>query len=393
MARYLFRLPDVGEGVTEAEIMEWHVSPGQQVAEDDPLVDVMTDKANVEMTSPVAGTVVAIHGEEGDIAAVGSTIVELEIAGDVDVDEPTPEVELPVANPPSSAMQANRPASTAAGSIPLAAPATRRRAQQLGISLDAVTGTGPGGRITPADLDNDTSLHDNSPAGGRDTKVIGLRRQIAQKMQDSKRRIPHFSYVEEFDLTDLEKLRGEMNEKREDGQEKLTLLPFFMRAIVLLQPEFPDINARYDDTAEILRTFDSVHIGIATQTDGGLLVPVVKDAETLDIRGCAAELLRVTAAARNGDASREDLTGSSITLTSLGALGGISATPVINAPEVAIIGPNKLVERPVVRDSEIVIRTMMNVSASFDHRIIDGYVAARFMQELKRLIENPATLI
>ena len=393
MARYLFRLPDVGEGVTEAEIMDWHVKPGDQIEEDHPLVDVMTDKANVEMTSPVAGTVIATHGAEGDIAAVGSTLVELEIEGEGEEDSPAAEAESPTGGMATPTAATAAATAIAGDEAPMAAPATRRRAKELGITLEAVAGSGPGGRITPADLENHVTRQHGAMTGSLETKIIGLRRTIAARMQDAKSRIPHFSYVEEFDLTELEKLRKTMNEQRAGGQAKLTLLPFFMRAIVHLRAEFPEINSRYDDAAEILHTFDEVHIGIATQTEGGLLVPVVKNAGSLDIRASAAELLRLTTAARDGKASRAELTGSTITLSSLGALGGIAATPVINSPEVAIIGPNKLEDRPVVRNGEVVVRTMMNVSASFDHRIIDGYVAARFMQALKRLIENPAELV
>jgi len=223
-------------------------------------------------------------------------------------------------------------------------------------------------------------------------KIIGLRRRIAERMQDAKRRIPHFSYVEEFDMTELEALRGDLNDGRLEGQPKLTLLPFFMRAIARLQPEFPHVNARYDDDAGVLQAHEGVHIGIATQTPGGLMVPVVRHVEALDLWDCARELGRVTAAARDGSATRDELGGSTITLTSLGTLGGIAATPVINSPEVAILGPNKLVERPVVRGGQIVVRTLMNLSSSFDHRIVDGHDAARFVQRLKRLVERPALL-
>jgi 2-oxoisovalerate dehydrogenase E2 component (dihydrolipoyl transacylase) len=282
----------------------------------------------------------------------------------------------------------------------LAAPATRRRAYELGVPLQFVPATGPGGRITADDLDAYLA-HGGAAApptgltkrtAVHETKIIGLRRRIAEKMQDAKRRIPHFSYVEEFDLTELEGLRKELNEDRTEAQPRLTILPFFMRALVKLQPQFPQVNARYDDDAGVLQAYEAIHIGIATQTAGGLMVPVVRHAEALDIWDCARELGRVTQAARDGGATREELSGSTITLTSLGALGGIAATPVINSPEVAIIGPNKLVDRPVVRDGQIVIRTLMNLSSSFDHRIVDGHDAARFVQALKRLIERPAHL-
>ena len=439
MAAYQIKLPDVGEGVTEAEIVEWHVALGDDVVEEQNIVDIMTDKATVETPSPVAGRIVKLHGAVGDIAAVGSVLVELEVLElealggepsgapgeavspsaspgatpsappqdltpadtadppEVSTTAPQPERPRPAENPPSRLT----PVGDAA---PLAAPATRRRAYELGVPLQFVPGTGPGGRITPADLDAylasgraGTAMQSSQPAAARrlgvhETNIIGLRRKIAERMQDAKSRIPHFSYVEEFDLTDLEAFRKDLNAEREDGQPKLTLLPFFMRALVLLQPEFPHINARYDDEANVLATYDGVHIGIATQTPGGLMVPVVRHAETLDLWESARELLRVTGAARAGTATREELAGSTITLTSLGALGGIAATPVINAPEVAIIGPNKLVDRPVVLDGQIAVRTLMNLSTSFDHRIVDGHDAARFVQRLKRLIERPAHL-
>jgi 2-oxoisovalerate dehydrogenase E2 component (dihydrolipoyl transacylase) len=413
MAVYIFRLPDVGEGVAEAEIVAWHIQPGQVLEEDQPLVDVMTDKATVEMTSPVAGRITARHGEIGQMMAVGSPLVE--INRDIGVAAPAAGLAapLPVAPPPEAAspkiqsVQATFAASPPAfttrpiGEAPLAAPATRRRAYDLGIKLQFVAGSGPAGRITPQDLDayiarGGTGAIVSQGAAPRtavsEQKIVGLRRKIAEKMQESKRRIPHFSYVEEFDLTELEGLRKELNNNRAGDKPKLTLLPFLMRALVKLIPDFPQVNSRFDDDANILRVYDGVHIGIATQTPGGLMVPVVRHAETLDIWDCARSLSRVTAAARNGSAKREELSGSTITLTSLGAIGGISATPVINYPEVAIIGPNKLVERPMVLNGQVVIRTMMNVSSSFDHRIVDGSDAAQFIQALKRLIERPALL-
>ncbi len=387
MGLYLFRLPDVGEGVAEAEIGAWYVKAGDVVQEDAPLVDMLTDKASVEITSPVTGTVLAIHGEIGEFAPVGSVLVELDVAGHGEaasaakVETAKTEVTTPKATP--------EPA-------PLAAPATRQRASDMGVPLSSVTGTGPEGRVLPDDLDA-YAAPENAAApvkadGVTEIRIVGLRRKIAEKMQAAKRNIPHFAYVEEFDLTNLEGLRKELNETRKADQPKLTLLPFFMLAVVKLRPEFPSVNARYDDEAGILRTYDAVHIGIATQTTNGLVVPVVRHVEALDLWGCARELARVTQGARDGTSSREDLSGSTITLTSLGTLGGIAATPVINAPEVAILGPNKLVERPVVRDGRVVIRTLMNLSSSFDHRIIDGFDAASYVQRLKRLIEKPALL-
>jgi 2-oxoisovalerate dehydrogenase E2 component (dihydrolipoyl transacylase) len=386
MGLYLFRLPDVGEGVAEAEIGAWYVKAGDVVQEDAPLVDVLTDKASVEITSPVTGKVLAVHGETGDFVPVGSVLVELEVEGQ---GEAAPTAEPEPAEKPV-------PPVTVSKSAPLAAPATRHRADEMGVALSSVTGTGPEGRVLPNDLDA-YAQPESGPApvksdGVTEIRIVGLRRKIAEKMQAAKRNIPHFAYVEEFDMTGLEALRKELNDSRGASQPKLTLLPFFMLAVVKLRAEFPNVNARYDDEAGILRTYDAVHMGIATQTPNGLVVPVVRHVEALDLWGCASELARVTQGARDGTASREELSGSTITLTSLGALGGIAATPVINAPEVAILGPNKLVERPVVRDGQVVIRTLMNLSSSFDHRIIDGFDAASYVQRLKRLIEKPALL-
>jgi 2-oxoisovalerate dehydrogenase E2 component (dihydrolipoyl transacylase) len=384
MAGYIFRLPDIGEGIAEAEIIAWHVQPGDLLDEHQPLVDVMTDKATVEMTSPVAGVVTAIHGEVGQMLPVGAPLVELEVEGDVPAG-PAPLPEHPAAPAVTAAPQST-------DDRPLASPATRRRARELGIALQSVPGTGPEGRITAQDLDRFAAGAPTSPRDGvTEIKIAGLRRKIAERMQDAVR-IPHFTYVEAFDCTALEALRDRLNAERTEEQPKLTLLPFLIRAVVQLVPEFPLINARYDGTAGILHAYTAVHIGIATQTQSGLLVPVVRHVEHLDLWGCAREVARATTAAREGKAAREELAGSTITLTSLGALGGIASTPVLNAPEVAIIGPNKLVDQPIVRNGEITIRRMMNVSSSFDHRIIDGYDAARFIQGMKRLIEQPDLL-
>lgn len=407
MGQFLFRLPDVGEGVAEAEIVAWHVRVGDHVEEDQMLVDVMTDKATVEMTSPMTGRVQAVHGGLGQRVPVGSVLVELDVDGDANVprpvaaSQPARPAPEPAPVPPSPVPISPEPlaAIRSVGATLLAAPATRRRAHELGVPLRFVPGTGPAGRITPQDLDAYIRQGGPSPTpvparrtGVTEVRIIGLRRRIAEKMQEAKQRIPHFGYVEEFDLTELEGLRQELNEAHGADQPRLTLLPFFMRALVRLLPDFAQINARYDDEAGILHSHEGVHVGIATQTPGGLMVPVIRHVEALDLWDCARELARVTAAARDGSAAREELTGSTITLTSLGALGGISATPVINHPEVAIIGPNKLIERPVVRAGRVTVRSMMNVSSSFDHRIVDGYDAARFIQGLKRLIERPALL-
>ncbi|HJU20052.1 MAG TPA: dihydrolipoamide acetyltransferase family protein [Stellaceae bacterium] len=416
MGRYLVKLPDVGEGTTEAEIVAWHVAPGQEIREDDPLVDVMTDKATVEIPTPVAGTVVTLHGAVGDKRPVGSELVLLDVAGQGNVAEstvpPVPEAapaktmaaaartagpEL-VEGPPASQPAAVTAAPHRTGK-PLASPAVRRRAWDLGIALQFVPGTGPGGRITRQDLDAyaAASARPGGPAPGMQPDetepipITGLRRAIAEHMQGAKRHIPHFSYIEEVDVSALEDLRGALN-TRHDDRGHLTLLPFLMRAIVRAVADQPDLNARFDDEAGILHRHRAVHIGVATQTGNGLLVPVVRHAEALDLWQSAAELRRLADAARAGKAARAELSGSTITITSLGALGGLAATPVINHPEVAIVGVNRIAERPVVRDGQIVVRKMMNLSSSFDHRIVDGWAAASFIQRLKRDLEQPALL-
>ncbi|HET7336041.1 MAG TPA: dihydrolipoamide acetyltransferase family protein [Rhizomicrobium sp.] len=430
MGRYVFKLPDVGEGTAEAEIVVWHVKAGDTVEEDQNLVDVMTDKATVEMTSPVSGKVISVHGEPGEMTPVGSVLVELEVEGAGNVKEgaapakpaakkeepkkaepkkePKPE-EKKEETKPAPAKSAPRAetkpafATRQAGDRPLASPAVRQRARDLGIELQFVPGSGPAGRISHADLDayvesGGAGGHAGRSAlyakrdGGEDIKVIGLRRKIAEKMQDAKRRIPHFAYVEEIDMTELEDLRKHLNATKRADQPKLTVLPFFMRALVKVLPDYPQINARFDDDAGVVHRSAAVHIGIATQTANGLIVPVVKNAESLDVWQSAEEVARVSAAARDNKAKSDELSGSTITITSLGPLGGVVTTPVINHPEVGIIGPNAIVERPVVRGGQIVVRKMMNLSSSFDHRVVDGYDAAEFIQRIKALLEHPATL-
>ena len=395
MGRYVFKLPDVGEGTAEAEIVAWHVAVGDTVKEDQQLVDVMTDKATVEMTCPVAGTIVALRGEPGDMATVGAPLVEIEGAASA------PAVVAPQPANASSTAAVAAPTTREAMDKPLASPAVRRRAADLGIDLQIVPGSGPGGRVRHGDLDSyiasgDTRAATRMPQAPRDgvtdIKLIGLRRRIAEKMQESKRRIPHFTYVEEIDMTELESLRASLNATKKSEQPKLNVLPFLMRALVRVVPEFPQVNAHFDDEAGVVHRYAAVHIGIATQTANGLIVPVVKHAETLDVWRAASEVTRVAAAARDNTASKDDLSGSTITITSLGALGGIASTPVINHPEVAIIGPNAITERPVVRDGQIVIRKMMNLSSSFDHRVVDGADAAAFVQRLKTMLEHPAML-
>jgi len=408
MGNFAFRLPDIGEGVAEAEIVAWRVKVGDLIDEDQLTVDVMTDKATVEMTSPVSGRVVSINGGVGQRVPVGTVLFELETDCDLETQggEPKPaSVSEPITPEPpiqSSGSIKNEESRISAvprkAGFPLASPATRRSAYEHGVDLDSVRGTGPAGRITAADLErhlSDVRRVSHRPGAKREeiveTKIVGLRRMIAEKMQEAKRRIPHFTYVEEFDVTELDRLRQEINGERPE-HPRLTFLPFFMRAIVRLIPEFPNANSRFDDEGGVLRRYAGVHIGIATQTASGLVVPVVRHAEARDLFDCAAELSRVTAAAREGKAARDELSGSTITLTSLGALGGVSATPIINHPEVAIIGPNKAIDRPVFMDGQVARRKIMNVSSSFDHRIIDGYEAARFVQALKRLIEQPGLI-
>jgi 2-oxoisovalerate dehydrogenase E2 component (dihydrolipoyl transacylase) len=432
MGKYVFKLPDVGEGTAEAEIVAWHVKVGDTIHEDQNMVDVMTDKATVEMTSPVSGKVIALHGEPGAMAAVGSALVELEVEGAGNVKEgaaaPAAKAEVPKAAPKAEAKPEPKreekkpdvkPAATAPamhasakpafatrseGDKPLASPAVRQRARDMGIELQFVPGTGPAGRIGHEDLDayiQSGGKGLGARSGGSayvqrdgvdEVKVIGLRRKIAESMQNAKRRIPHFAYVEEIDMTELESLRAHLNKTKRTDQPKLNVLPFIMRALVKVLPQYPQINARFDDDAGVVHRYHAVHIGIATQTANGLIVPVVKHAEARDVWDSALEVSRVSTAARENKAGKDELTGSTITITSLGALGGVATTPVINYPEVGIIGPNAIIERPVVRDGAIVIRKMMNLSSSFDHRVVDGYDAAEFIQKIKALLEHPATL-
>ncbi len=407
----IIKLPDVGEGVAEAEVVEWHVQVGQSVLEDQVLAAVMTDKATVEIPSPVAGKVLALGAEIGGVLAVGAELVRLEVAGEVDAEvsaapreaAPKPPVAMPTPAPereapPIATTRAPIGPPRAAGEKPLASPAVRRRAREVGIDLRQVRGSGPAGRIGHEDLDaflRGASGPAKAGARGANTdvetvKVIGLRRRIAQKMADSKRRVAHFSYVEEVDVTALEELRASLNARQD--KTRLTLMPFLMLALVKAVAEFPGMNALYDDEAETIERHGGVHIGIATQTPAGLMVPVARHCEARDLWDCAAEVRRLAEAARESRASRAELSGSTITITSLGALGGIVTTPVVNRPEVAIIGVNKQVVRPVWRDGQFVPRTMMNLSSSFDHRVIDGYVAAQFVQRIKALLETPATI-
>ena len=399
MGRYIFKLPDVGEGTAEAEIVAWHAAVGDLIEEDAPLVDVMTDKATVEITSPVRGKVLSLGAQPGEMATVGAPLVELETQDEQaeefaeKVAEVRPEPAAPVTGP-----EPEQPVETPKSPGAQAAPAVRSRAEALGIDLASLQGTGPRGRVTHEDLDavltggGQAARQAVAPArGDEQVKVIGLRRRIAEKMAESKRRIPHFGYVEEVDVTELEALRRHLNHTHGD-RPRLTLLPFLMQAVVKAAADFPQINARYDDEAGIVTRSGAVHIGIAVQTDAGLMVPVVRHAERRDLWGHAAEVARLAKAARDGTAAREELAGSTITITSLGPLGGISHFPVINHPEVAILGPNKIVERPVVRQGQVVARQMMNISSAFDHRVVDGQEAAEFIQRIKALLEHPGAL-
>ncbi|MET0596383.1 MAG: dihydrolipoamide acetyltransferase family protein [Mesorhizobium sp.] len=432
MAEHVIKLPDVGEGVAEAELVEWHVQVGDLVREDTVLAAVMTDKATVEIPSPVDGEVAWLGAAIGDTVAVGAPLIRLKVAGGdeaaaepaapaaappVEAETPAPAAPKPAAAPaapkPAEAPAARKPkaplpagalgrlgrAPRAEGERPLASPAVRLRAREAGIDLRQVGGSGPTGRIRHEDLESFIA-RGPQPATGRglavneaveEIKVVGLRRRIAEKMALAKASIPHITYVEEVDVTSLEELRTALNREKRD-RPKLTLLPFLMRAMVKAIAEHPKVNALYDAEAGIVHQHGGVHIGVATQTPAGLMVPVVRHAEARDLFDCAAEVARLAEAARSGSASREELSGSTITLTSLGALGGIVTTPVINHPEVAIVGVNKIAVRPIWDGSKFVPRKMMNLSSAFDHRIVDGWDAALFVQRVKTLLEAPALI-
>jgi len=417
MARFLFKLPDIGEGIAEAEIVAWHVKVGDRVEEDQQLADMMTDKATVEMESPVAGTVAKLAGEVGDQVAIGSVLVEIETEGAVAAEtevpladgaiEPTKAMEeelpttaveeKPTAKPETRPEPQPKPEPKVSHSKALASPAVRQRARDLGIDLAEVKTTSD--RVRHADLDAYLLYHGGgvSHAGtpkrlDETTKVVGLRRKIAENMQEAKRRIPHFTLVEEFDVTALEETRAMMNRDRGD-QPKLTLLPFLIAAMGKAVVDWPMLNATFDDDAMSLTRHGAMHLGMATQTPGGLMVPVIRDAQSKSVWQLAREIGRLAEAARSGKATRDELTGSTITLSSLGPMGGITSTPVINRPEVAIIAVNKLQELPVVIDGDLEIRKRMNLSLSCDHRVVDGWDAASFLQAMKALIENPIRLL
>jgi len=420
MGTHVIKMPDIGEGIAQVELVEWFVKVGDMITEDQVVADVMTDKATVEIPSPVSGKVLALGGQPGEVMAVGSELIRIEVEGsgnhvDVPQAKPLEAPAAPVCSKPEP-QQETRPAAYQApahheaapivprqpGDKPLASPAVRKRALDAGIELRYVHGSGPAGRILHEDLDafmsKPQSAAGQAPNGyakrtdSEQVPVIGLRRKIAQRMQDAKRRVAHFSYVEEIDVTALEALRQQLNSKHGDSRGKLTLLPFLVRALVVALRDFPQINATYDDEAQVITRHGAVHVGIATQGDNGLMVPVLRHAEAGSLWANASEISRLANAARNNKASREELSGSTITLTSLGALGGIVSTPVVNTPEVAIVGVNRMVERPVVIDGQIVVRKMMNLSSSFDHRVVDGMDAALFIQAVRGLLEQPACL-
>ena len=432
MGNFVFKLPDIGEGVVEGEIVQWHVSVGDSVVEDDPIVDVMTDKATVTIPSPVNGTVDSLSGGVGDMIAVGSTLLEInseESESQVAVEnmseliepdsadvsdsevttisgqngkeeakeEPMPEIKIPKteATPPTQLRNS--------GSRILASPAVRKRARESDVNLSEVRGSGPAGRIRHADLDAYIAAGgavSGAPQTSYSTKrtevtqvkVVGLRRKISEQMSLSKSRIPHFSYFEEIDITELESLRGILNTSRDVSQPKLTYLPFIMLALSKIMPEHPECNAHFDDEEGVVNRHGAVNLGIATQTERGLYVPVVKNVETLDIWRAASEMQRVSGAARDGSASLDELSGSTFTITSLGREGGLGATPIINHPEVSILGVHKAREMPVVRNGQIVVRRIMNLSSAFDHRVVDGADGASLIQHLRRMLENPALI-
>ena len=419
MSNYVFKLPDLGEGTVEAEIVSWRVKPGDTVAEDDVLVEVMTEKAAVEVPAPVGGRVISTTGAPGEMVPVGAALIVIDTGG-AGTAAPAPNASAPAASAPGAvaSMPSARSTNGAAAPAPAAArsgrvatsPAVRRRAHEAGIDLQQVAGSGPNGRIVAKDLEAHVAQRGVQPtplraapkavAGARaamagateEVKVIGLRRLIAQRLSEAKRTIPHFAYVEELDITELDSLRRHLNQRLPAGAGSLTYLPFLALALVRVLKEFPQCNAHYDAERGVIVRHRAVHLGVATQTPDGLKVPVVHDAQDLGLWQLAAEMRRVSEAARSNKAKREELTGSTITITSLGKLGGIASTPIINAPEVAIIGVNRAVQRPLVIDGAIAVRLTMNLSSSFDHRFVDGYDAAAMIQALKECLEHPATI-
>ncbi len=416
MGTHVIKMPDIGEGIAEVELSVWHVKVGDLVVEDQVLADVMTDKAMVDIPSPVHGKVISLGGEPGEVMAVGSILISIEVEGAGNAKDAPLVAQLVKAAPepveqakPASVVEAKPVSKPAAPAVareacerPLASPAVRKHALDAGIQLRLVQGSGPAGRVLHEDLEayllQGAAKHPTAanPYAERNSEeqipVIGMRRKIAQRMQDATRRAAHFSYVEEIDVSALDELRIHLNEQHGATRGKLTLLPFIVRAMVVALRAFPQINARYDDEAQVITRLGAVHVGVATQSDTGLMVPVLRHAEARSLWANAEEITRLATAARSGKASRDELSGSSITLTSLGALGGIVSTPVLNLPEVAIVGVNRIVERPVVIKGQIVVRKMMNLSSSFDHRVVDGMDAAQFIQAIRGLLEQPASL-
>ena len=404
MAQTVFKLPDLGEGVVEGEIVAWHVKPGDMVEEDQPLVDVMTDKATVTIPSAVRGRVARIEGEVGQMKSVGSTLVVFELVSAA-VETETREA-VAVGAEPKRAKQALAPPAAVPGPTPrpgvrpLASPAVRRRAREKGVDLTEVKGTGHGGRITDRDVDEHlapatkpaATLSKTPRDGTQEIHISGLRRRIAQKMTVSNQHIPHFSYFEQVDITELSELRRYLNESRTPDEPKLTYLPFILLALVKAFRQHPEANAHYDDQREVVTRFEAVHMGVATQTERGLYVPVVRHVEAMDLWEAARELRRVTQAAHHNTIKRQELTGSTFTITSLGVMGGLAATPIINHPEVAILGVHRAYDRPVVRHNQVAIRHMVNLSASFDHRVVDGADGAALIQAVKTMLEHPALI-
>ena len=426
MAKYDFKLPDIGEGVVEGEVVTWHVSVGDVVSEDDPIVDVMTDKATVTIPSPTDGTVVSLNGEVGDMVAVGSVLIEFDTdgsapsipeledeSGPIEEEAEEEQVEIPAKTEVREVVKSpevSKPVQMSAPEIPisssrtvLASPAVRRRAREANIDLSSLSGSGPAGRVRHADIDAFVAgggavmgappvAYSTKRSGVSEVKIVGLRRKISEQMVKSAFSIPHFSYFEEVDVTELEALRQALNTSRGEDQPKLTYLPFIMLALAKIMPEHPECNGYFYDGEGVVHRHEAVNLGIATQTDRGLFVPVVKNVESMDVWQAANDLIRVSGAARTGTASLDDLTGSTFTITSLGRDGGLGATPIINHPEMAILGVHKAREMPVVRSGNIVIRRMMNLSSSFDHRVIDGADGARLVQHLKKMLEHPAMI-
>jgi 2-oxoisovalerate dehydrogenase E2 component (dihydrolipoyl transacylase) len=402
MSEFTFKLPDLGEGTVEAEIAEWMVKVGDTVNEEDPICAMLTDKAAVELTAPVSGKVITVAGDEGDMVTVGSALIVFETDGAAA--KPAQAEAAPIADTAASEVEPEIPATPApaapVGGKVMTSPSIRARAREAGIDLGKVAGSGPRGRILKKDFEDflaGGTTAAPTPArrektGTTEIKVIGLRRKIAERMAQAASEIPHFTYVEEVDVTALESLRAHLNQRKTDDQPKLTPLAFLGMALVRVLEGFPQCNAHYDRERNVIVRHNAVHLGIATQTRDGLKVPVVKHAESLELENLAAEIRRVSNAARDNSASRDELTGSTITITSLGKLGGIVSTPVINQPEVGIIGVNKAVDRPMIQDGQVVVRRMMNLSSSFDHRFVDGYDAAAMIQALKELLEQPALI-